>query len=367
MPSNPTLPTLPPANPPRLHTSPGIYPWVVRLHYILLALLFCRTAFAAPPIPADKRIEAHIIQTISAPADQPMHMPTDVALDSKGHLFVADGANNRILRFTPDGKLNQTLGQSNISSTPSTLGSERSDDPDSSPSAMPLPANVQLNKPVGIAIDSRDQLWIADTGNHRLVLVSADATKAEPITPLKIDDTSPFDPTDLVVTPDGQRTYIVDNENHRILVRENATSKWSSLGAPGRALGQFQWPFMICIGQNNYLYVAEAIGARVQQITPDHRWAGQIGRWGVELGQFYRPKGLAADPHGRLFVSDSTLGVIQVFSARGMIEGVLTDKDGRPLRFEHPMGMAFDRIGHLYVVELRANRVAVVSVSGEGK
>lgn len=307
---------------------------------LAFALLFGTTVIAVEPIPADKRIAARVVKTIAAPADQPMHMPTDVALDSKGRLFVADGANHRILRFDAAGKFEEAIAE---------VG------------------NVQFKKPVGIAVDSSDQLWIADTGNHRVVLVNPDATKAEPITPLKIDDAGPCDPTDLVVTPDGKRTYIVDNENHRILVRENATRKWSSLGAPGRALGQFQWPFMICVGKDNYLYVCEAIGARVQQITPDHRWAGQIGHWGVELGQFYRPKGLAADSQGRLFVSDSTMGVIQVFSARGMIEGVLTDKDGRPLRFEHPMGMAFDRTGQLYVVELRANRVAVVSLAGEGK
>ncbi len=102
----------------------------------------------------------------------------------------------------------------------------------------------------------------------------------------------------------------------------------------------------------------------MQRLTSEDRWGGQIGKWGVELGQVYRPKGIAADGRGRLFVGDSTLGVVQVFSERGSLEGVLTDKDGRPLKFAHPMGMCLDKTGRLYVVELKQNRVAGVSITG---
>jgi sugar lactone lactonase YvrE len=84
----------------------------------------------------------------------------------------------------------------------------------------------------------------------------------------------------------------------------------------------------------------------------------------VEIGQFYRPKGVVVGPDGRIFVSDSTLNVVQVFDGRGRVIGCLSDAEGRPLRFAHPMGMTFDRTGRLYVVELAANRVAVVTLSG---
>jgi sugar lactone lactonase YvrE len=117
---------------------------------------------------------------------------------------------------------------------------------------------------------------------------------------------------------------------------------------------------MICMGAEDYVYVTEVLGARVQRISPSDRWAGQVSRWGVELGQLYRPKGIAADDDGRLYVSDSTLGVVQVFSSRGITEGALTDEVGNALRFQHPMGMCLDSTGRLYVVELGADRVAIV-------
>ncbi|MCY2954556.1 MAG: NHL repeat-containing protein [Planctomycetota bacterium] len=306
-----------------------------------LLLLFCCTTLLAHPIPTEKRIPATRRSTLTAPDKDPMHMPTDVAVDSKLRVFVADGANDRILQFAPDGHLEQTLTD---------------------------PGNQKLNRPIGLAIDSSDQLWIADTANHRLLVLSPDGLKATPITAPKLDESSaPPDPTDIAITPDGRRTYIVDNKHHRILIRDNQTFKWTALGEPGKALGQFQYPFMITVGPENYVYVTEAVGARVQLISPAGRLAGQLGQWGVELGHFYRPKGIAADPTGRIFVSDSTLGVIQVFSPRGTTEGVLTSNDGRPLRFQHPMGMCFDKTGRLYVTELKANRVAIVSLKPEKK
>ena len=220
----------------------------------------------------------------------------------------------------------------------------------------------KLARPVGIFIDSKDQLWIADTGNHRILGVKPTGAP-EIVTPPPTEKGTPCDPTDLVVTADGRRMYVIDNNAHRLLIRDNKTQTWTALGGFGRSLGQFQWPFMLCIGEDRYIYISEAIGARVQRISPSDKWAGEIGRWGVNLGEFYRPKGLAADAKGRLYAGDSTMGVIQVFSAKGRVEGVLTGKDGTPLHFDHPMGMCFDRNGKLYVVELKAHRVAVVEMS----
>lgn len=287
---------------------------------------------AATPIPADKRIDATVVRTI-APATRPMHMPTDVAVDSKGRVYIVDGVNDRILRFAGD-----------------------------SVDSLPADAALKLRQPTGLFIDKQDRLWIADTLNQRVVRLDADG-KSEAIDLPKPEGNHKADPTDLVLSPDGKRLYIADNDNHRVLVRDMSKGTWQVMGAPGKAQGQFQYPFMLAIGKEDYVYISEAIGARVQVLSPQDRWAGEIGRWGVELGQLYRPKGVAVDVAGRVFVSDSTLGVIQVFGERGAVIGVLCGKDGSPLRLAHPMGMSFDKDGRLYVVELKENRVAVIEMT----
>lgn len=292
---------------------------------------------AVPPLPPDNQVPAAVTRPLAV--DNPsFHMPTDVAVDSAGNVYVADGARDRIVILAPDGKLR---------------------------SATTRPAGQRLRRPVGLTIDSKDRLWIADTDNHRLLVIQQFAEHlVQSIDLPPLDTKHPAVPTGIAVTPDLRRTYVTDNANHRLLLLDNATGRITPLGQSGPAIGQFQYPFKVACGTGGDVYVSEAIGARLQILTPEDRWAGAIGSWGVELGQFYRPKGVAVDATGRIYVSDSTLNVVQVFDPRGRVIGCLTDPDGRRLRFEHPMGMTFDRTGRLYVVELAANRVAVVTLAG---
>lgn len=304
---------------------------------LISLLLWTALAYGQIAVPADKRIDATITGILLAPPDKPMHMPTDVAVDPAGRVFVADGANDQIVVFDAKGQFDFLITQ---------------------------PGARKLSGPVALTVDPENQLWIADTGNHRLLVLTARGKFVEQIDLPELDNaTHQPRPTGLAITADAKRTYVVDSANHRVMIRDNIEKQWISLGRFGRSLGQFQWPFMVCIGLENYVYITEVIGARVQRISPGDRWSGRVGRWGVQLGQLYRPKGIVADTAGRIFVSDSTLGVVQVFDPRGTIQGVLTDQQGQVLRFDHPMGMCFDPAGNLYVVELGANRVAIVSLS----
>ena len=291
---------------------------------------------AGATIPKEKQIAAQRVGALESPEDDAMHMPTDVAIDSRGNVFIADGANDRIVTFTDKGDWKGTLPWTG--------------------------SDVALKSPVGLGIDANDRLWVADTGNRRILICSSNGGTVEAITlPGAQADPAP-EPTDVAVTSDGNRAYVIDNNRHRILICDNATGEWQSMGRFGEAVGQFRWPFMVCVGGDDYAAVTEAIGARVQRVSPKDKWAGSIGRWGIELGQLYRPKGIAIDRDGHLYVSDSTTQVVQVFNDRGVILGVLTESDGTPLRFAHPMGLAFDAQQRLHVVELRANRIAIVVI-----
>jgi DNA-binding beta-propeller fold protein YncE len=313
---------------------------MTRLCHCIVMIVLAGIACAAAPIPQANRIPAMVIRTIAAPASSALIMPTDVAVDALGTVYVADGVNDRVVSFSPRGDLDAVLRG-----------------PDDSP----------INRPIGVAVDAAGSLWISDTGNHRLVVRSADGRSWQIIDLPSVAPDKLADPTGLVVRADGLRTYVADCGNHRVLERDNRSGRWTALGEWGISLGQFRWPFMLCMGEENHVLVTESIGARVQQISSANRWGGQISHFGVAMGDLYRPKGVAADPAGRIFVDDSTMGVIQVFDSGGDLLGVLTDDAGQPLRFNHPMGMHFDSAGSLYVVELGANRVAVVALKTTAK
>ncbi|MEO8131040.1 MAG: hypothetical protein ABI822_28335, partial [Bryobacteraceae bacterium] len=79
-------------------------------------------------------------------------LPSSVALDSWGNLFFSEASANRIRRVSPDGAIATIAG----GDTPGLQG-------DDGPASKAL-----LNNPTGIAIDSENNLYIADTGNNRI-------------------------------------------------------------------------------------------------------------------------------------------------------------------------------------------------------
>jgi hypothetical protein len=108
--------------------------------------------------------------------------------------------------------------------------------------------------------------------------------------------------------------------------------------------------------------VTDGINGRIQGWAEDGLPSRPIGRYGVTPGRMFRPKGISVGPDGHTWVSDSVLGVVQVFGSRGQLLDVIQDADGEPLRLSEPVGI--DVVGdRLFVVELRPGRVREFVVS----
>ena len=101
----------------------------------------------------------------------------------------------------------------------------------------------------------------------------------------------------------------------------------------------------------------------MQVLNSDGKFVQFIGGWGVEKGEFFRPKGVAVDSSNRVYVSDGYMGVIQIFKPNGEFDSVLGNSDTSTVKkFKTPSGIYIDNNNRLYVVEMFANRVGVYSL-----
>ena len=264
-----------------------------------------------------------------------MRMPTDVAVGTDGSVFVADGVNDRILRFSSAGKFVSEIQE---------VGQER------------------LSRPIGITIDESGRLWIADTGRRRVLVRTNDGRLERTIVPQTGREEHAADITDIAVSRDGKYAWLVDNDNHRLLRVDLDTSTQMQVGRQGESVGQLKYPFMLTIATDGRVIVTDVINARLHVFSKSGAPRRTIGVYGVNLGELYRPKGLVCDLKGNIWVSDGTLGVVQIFNSDGLFIDVLRDKGGQPFRFQSPMGLAI-REDSLYVVELAADRVRRLEIT----
>ena len=71
------------------------------------------------------------------------------------------------------------------------------------------------------------------------------------------------------------------------------------------------------------------------------------------------PEAIAFDADGNVYVSDYSLGRIQVFDNDGNFLRALSAEKNAPSIFKKPTGIAFDADGRMFVVNQSGNNVSV--------
>jgi DNA-binding beta-propeller fold protein YncE len=267
--------------------------------------------------------------------------PTDVAVGKDNVIYVVDGVNNAIKVFNEAGDYRFSFGGKGT-----TQG--------------------RLDTPVGVTVDSTGRVYVADTGNRRVQIFTSDGTVIHQITLPFENVKKPRDPVGVAVDESVKRLYVSDNDNHQILVY--SLSDYTMLrvwGSEGSELQQFRYPFLMDSNNDGAVFIVDVLNTRVQQWQGDSGLKS-IGEWGVDLGQLYRPKGVCVDKNGFIFVSDSVLGVIQMYGSDGNFKAVLGTQKGEVLKWKTPVGITVDNQQRLYVVEMLPNRVRVYRILHDG-
>lgn len=270
---------------------------------------------------------AHPTRTLRSAQMIDLRMPTGVAVGPDGQVWVADGVRDRVVVYRADGTEAFVVTKA---------------------------AGVSLSRPMAVAVSDDGRGFIADANRKRIVVVQKGGGAASVLN-IAPEFLPGLDMTDLAVTPDGSRVWVVDNDHHRVIVGDLARGTWIPLGGRGKAWGQFNYPFGVALDPSGNAYISDVLNGRLTVFTSDGLPTQAVSRFGAGPGQLFRPMGVAiAD--GRIWVSDGALGVIQVFSSRGRFLDAVRDETGAVLKLQTPAGI--EVVGDkLFVVEVKGSRV----------
>jgi DNA-binding beta-propeller fold protein YncE len=265
--------------------------------------------------------------------------PSDVVIGKDLRIYVLDGVNSQVKVFDENGAFLFSFGSRGN-------------------------AKGQFESPLGLAIESTGRVFVADTGNRRIQVFAPDGKVLNEFSIQAVKGSQhPCDPVDLALDEQRNRIYVVDNDNHQVLLYSlDKFSYLESWGKEGDGRQDFRYPFFIAVGKDRIVLIVDVINTRVQAWDPRGKAISSIGEWGVDIGQLFRPKGVCVDSGNRVFVSDSYLGAIQVFNRYGSFLSVLGDEYGKIIKWRSPVGIAIDYRQRLYVVDMIANRVCVYQI-----
>lgn len=256
-----------------------------------------------------------------------LNLPSALAVDRAGNLYIADSGNNRIRRVSPSGRISAFAGNAMLGSSG-----------DGGPAI-----DASFNSPGALAFDSKGNLYVADTGNHRVRRIS----------------------------PDGNITTVAGNGNDLMA------------GDGGPAIeASLYLPHGVAIDASDNLLIADTGNFRVRRVDTRTGIITTIagsGRYGsAGDGQpaiqaaFRAPYGLATDQFGAIYVVDGDDHRVRRIDRNGLIWAFAGDGsageggDGglaTQAQLEYPSYITCDRDGNLYIADSGNHRIRRVSVS----
>ncbi|MGZ8189407.1 MAG: fibronectin type III domain-containing protein [Methylosarcina sp.] len=282
-----------------------------------------------------------------------------------------------------------------------------------------------LRNPRGVAVDASGNVYVADSGSHRIQKFASDGTplaqwlvqssgEGEFIYPYgiaadangniyvaqynntlygdiyaympyyffsiqKYDSSGNFlsewevgedySPHTFGIAVDATgNVYVANTHNYDNPVQKydsNGTllAQWGTFGFGG-AEGEFAYPRGITVDAIGNIYVADTDNHRIQKFDNAGNFLSQWGTEGSGEGQFNSPMGIATDAEGNVYVTDYYGNRIQKFTSEGVFLAQWGTAGSGEGALDSPEGIAVDAAGKIYVADSYNNRIQKFDSTG---
>ena len=256
-----------------------------------------------------------------------LSVPTGVAVDGAGNIYIADKSNQRIRKVDPNGVITTVVGMG----APGFYGDGG------------VATSARLNSPFSVAFDGAGNLFITDQGNQRIRRV---------------------DTNGIITTVAG-----------------NGTSGFSGDGSAATNAA-LHTPRGIAADHDGNLFIADYLNNRVRRVDTNGVIATVAGNGSTTFSgdggaatnaPLYNPTDVAVDAAGNLFICDQgherirrvdTNGIITTLAGNGLVNSIGDGGSATNAGLYYPYGITVDPQNDLFITEYYGQKVRMVDAYG---
>jgi DNA-binding beta-propeller fold protein YncE len=278
-----------------------------------------------------------------------LNAPRAIAAGLNDDLYIADSRNHRILHIGGDGSLLHEWG---------TFADQATGD-------APIGTFFE---PWGVAVGPDGSVYVSDTWNHRVQKFSEDGQPiqmwgqyGQPLPEVPESSSFFWGPRGIAVSEDG-RVFLADTGNKRIVVFDEDGNYLTEFGSAGFDPGQFDEPVGVAVANDGTVYVTDTWNQRIQSFLPSDDGLVYLpsAQWDVSawFGQSLENKPfIAVNEEQHVFITDPEGYRVIEFDRDGVFVRTWGAFGAGPAEIGLASGIAIDEEGFVWVSDAGNNRI----------
>jgi DNA-binding beta-propeller fold protein YncE len=210
--------------------------------------------------------------------------------------------------------------------------------------------NGQFNAPLGVAVDSSGNVYVADWGaNNRVQKFTGNGVFITSWGGSGSGNGQFSNPGQVAVDSSGN-VYVADAANNRV-------QKFTSDGVFITSWGGFSNPIGVAVDNSGNVCVLDSYNSRVAKFTSSGEF---ITSWGTSSAGWCD----AVDSSGNVYVVEPYINLVEKFTSTGALITSWGGSGSGNGQFNNPTGIAVDSQDNVYVTDTYNNRVQKFTSSG---
>jgi len=225
-----------------------------------------------------------------------------------------------------------------------------------------LPANITLDRVVGVDVDSRGFVYVAHRGDHPLLCLNPDGTLNREVGAEHQRQSTAYDRRGPVPIPIATRTWmhglhidpwdnvwVTDVGRHLVMKFDPAGALVMTMGVDGVAgcdATHFDQPTHVCVVPTGEIFVTDGYGnSRIAKFSAEGQFLLDWGTRGTAPGDFHTPHVITLGPDGLLYMTDRENDRVQVFDQTGRVQAVWPELHSVDGLYAAPDGLIYGSTG----------------------